>query len=423
MSHPIIEAASAVRDSLKAVGDANPTFMATEEKAQALIALAAVEAQLAELRLRILVDAGDLAESTGARDPAGWLAHHTRIRSGDASADLALATALDRRHPVLAGAMRQGAVNLAQARVIGRALGGLHDLPEAVGADVLARAEERLVACAADFGPEGLARLGRRILEVVAPEIAEEAEARRLAEQEANAALKTRLTMHRLGDGTTRLSGRLPDAAATRLATFLEAFTNPRRQTGDAQPSGDPFTRLPYPRRLGEAMCSFLECIDPARLPLHGGDATTLVVTLSLDALLAELGTAELLGAGLVPGDETTGDQITAAQARRLACTAKIIPAVLDGDSLPLDLGRAQRLFSPAQRKALLLRDKTCRAEGCDIPGTWAEAHHLVPWSTGGRTDLANAVLLCSHHHHRVHDPGHGTDLLPNGDLRFHRRR
>lgn len=156
-----------------------------------------------------------------------------------------------------------------------------------------------------------------------------------------------------------------------------------------------------------QRMCSFLECIDPARLPLHGGDATTLVVTLSLDALLAELGTAELLCAGLVPGDETTGDQITAAQARRLACTAKIIPAVLGGDSLPLDLGRAQRLFSPAQRKALLLlRDKTCRAEGCDIPGTWAEAHHLVPWSTGGRTDLANAVLLCSHHHHRVHDPG-----------------
>ena len=77
----------------------------------------------------------------------------------------------------------------------------------------------------------------------------------------------------------------------------------------------------------------------------------------------------------------------------------------------------------PGQRKALLIRDQTCRAEGCDIPGTWAEAHHLDPWSTGGSTDLANGILLCSHHHHRAHDTGYRTDRLPNGDIRFHRRR
>lgn len=431
MTHPIIEASMAVRESLKAVADANPTFMTVEQKGQALVELAAAGAQLAELRLRILADAGDLASSTGAADAAAWLAHQTRTGPGDARADLALATALDRRHPVLATSLREGAVNLAQARVIARALARLHDLPEAVGAEVLARAEERLVADAAHFGPKDLARLGRRILEVVAPEIAEEAEARQLAEQEADAALRTRLAMRRQGDGTTRISGRLPDAAATRLATYLEAYANPRRQTGDTESShgtgpgatGEPFTRLPYPRRLGEALCAFLEAVDPTRLPLHGGDATTVVVTISLDALLGELGTAELLGAGLVPGDDASGDRLTAAQARRLACTAKIIPAVLGGDSLPLDLGRGQRIFSASQRKTLLLRDKTCRAEGCDIPGTWAEAHHLTPWSSEGPTDLANGLLLCGHHHHRVHDTGYGTERLPNGDLRFHRRR
>ena len=76
-----------------------------------------------------------------------------------------------------------------------------------------------------------------------------------------------------------------------------------------------------------------------------------------------------------VPGDGH--DTITAAQARRLACSAQIIPAVLGADSELLDLGRSRRLFSKAQRRALLLRDTTCRAEGCDIPGTWSEAHHL----------------------------------------------
>ncbi len=124
-----------------------------------------------------------------------------------------------------------------------------------------------------------------------------------------------------------------------------------------------------------------------------------------------------------MPGDEATGDLITAAQARRLACTAKILPAVLGGDSIPLDLGRARRLFSPAQRKALLIRDTTCRAEGCEVPGTWCDAHHTDPWSTGGPTDLTNGVLLCNHHHHRAHDNTYRNDRLPNGDLRFHRRR
>ncbi|HWU22679.1 MAG TPA: DUF222 domain-containing protein, partial [Nocardioides sp.] len=113
---------------------------------------------------------------------------------------------------------------------------------------------------------------------------------------------------------------------------------------------------------------------------------------------------------------------ISASEARRLACTAKIVPAVLGGKSEILDLGRARRLYSPPQRKAMRLRDKRCRAEGCSIPAAWCEAHHLKPWSQGGRTDLADGVLLCSHHHHRAHDTRYTTTKLATGDYRFHRR-
>ena len=428
MKHPVIAVASDIRALLKSVAGANPTFMSAGEKATALGELVRASAQLDELRLRVLADAGDLADSTGAKDAAGWLAHQTRTRFADARADLALATALDRKRPVLAAGMRDGTVTLAQAQVIRRAL---EALPARVDADAVALAEVKLVAYAEEFGPKELGRLGRRILDTVAPEIAEQAEADRLADLEANAADRTRMTMRRLGDGTTRISARISDAAATRFATYLEAFANPRAPragategdgTGSAD-AADPVSRLPYPRRLGQALCAFLEAIDPQRLPVHGGDATTVVVTIPLASLRAELGAADLIGAGLVPGDDLTGDRITAAQARRLACTAKILPAVLDGHRLPLDLGRAKRLFTPAQRKALLIRDQTCRAEGCDTPGTWCDAHHLDPWHTGGPTDLTNAVLLCSHHHHRVHEVGYRTDRLPNGDLRFHRRR
>ena len=431
MSHPVLVAASGVRSTLKAVADANPTFMTTTEKAKALRELVAAEAQLAELRLRILADAGDLAAETAAKDAAGWLAQHTRTSYADARADLRLAAALDRDRPLLAAAMRDGTASLAQARVIDRAL---TVLPAGVDADTVDQAESYLVERAREFGPKELGRIGRRILDVVAPEMAEQAEAARLAELEARAADHTRLTMRRLGDGTTRISSRLPDAAATRLATYLESFANPRRaaavddhpdRPGSARTATahDPVTRLAYPRRMGEAFVAFLETADATRLPIHGGNATTVVVTIPFDALRTELASAGLLGAGLVPGDDLTGDRITAAQARRLACTAQIIPAVLGGNSVPLDLGRARRLFSPAQRLAMGVRDTTCRAEGCDVPATWCEAHHLRPWEHGGRTNLDDGVLLCSHHHHRVHDPAYRADRLTNGAFRFHRRR
>jgi hypothetical protein len=311
--------------------------------------------------------------------------------------------------------------NTAQARVIVRSLDAL---PDDVPADVTRLAEETLVGYAVDFGPRELARLGRHVLEVVAPDLVDAAEGRRLEKLEADARTQTRLTLRRLGDGTTRLSGRLPDASATRLATYLEAFANPRKaEQAEPETTGDPFTRLPYPRRLGEAMCQFLETVDASRLPLHGGDATTVVVTVSLDALRTEVAAATLLGGGLVPGDDLTGELISASDARRLGCNAKILPAVLDGQSEVLDLGRARRIFTAPQRKALLIRDGTCRAEGCDIPGTWSEAHHWIPWTSGGLTDLDNAVLLCSHHHHRAHDSAYAVGRMANGDVRFSLRR
>ena len=135
--------------------------------------------------------------------------------------------------------------------------------------------------------------------------------------------------LRRVGDGTTRITGLLPDAAATRLATYLEAFTNPRKDPEGRGPvltqAGDPLDRLPYPRRLGEAFLHLLEVVDPKRLPVHGGDATTLLVTMTLDQLRTELATAEVIGASHVPGDDD-GCYLTAAEARRLACNANHHP-------------------------------------------------------------------------------------------------
>jgi hypothetical protein len=298
---------------------------------------------------------------------------------------------------------------MAQAQVI---VAALEDLPTTeVGPEAMTRAEEALIAFAGTYGPRQLRRLGHRILEVAAPDTCEEQEGRALEREERRAAAVTALSLRRIGDGTTRLTGRLPDLVADRLRTYLDAYTSPRRHPG-ATDRGGAERAIPR-RRLGEAFSAFLENVDPHRMPLHGGDATTVLVTIDLETL-----TSKLRGVGLV-GEEP----ISAAHARRMACTARIIPVVLGGGGQVLDLGRSRRLFTPAQRKAMAVRDRCCRTEGCMIPAAWCEAHHAArPWERGGRTDLADGALLCSWHHHRAHDPGYETSRLPNGDFQFHRR-
>ncbi|WGX96590.1 HNH endonuclease signature motif containing protein [Nocardioides sp. L-11A] len=417
--HPIVGCAAEVRSVLARVVDVQPVFMSVAEKESALVELTRAEAQLAELKARVLASADDVAVEHGARDVAAWLAHATRTDPGTARAELHLAKALEER-PVVAAGMRAGTVSAAQARVITAAV---DELPTDLGPAVAASAEETLVGYAAHHPPRDLKRLGRRILEVVAPDIAEDEDGRRLEDEERRAREKASLRFRDLGDGRTRISGVLPTPVAQRLRHYLHAYTNPRNPHSASHGPGDtghpaghpPGERVPQHRAYAHALAALLEALDPDQLPEHGGDATTVIVTLSLAQLLSDLATA-----GVIAGDGE--ETISATEARRLACQATIIPAVLGTTSEVLDLGRRTRLFTRAQRRALRLRDRHCRAEGCTIPATWTEAHHHTPWSHGGTTDLTNAISLCNHHHHRIHDHTYTHDRLPNGDIRFHRR-
>ncbi len=94
---------------------------------------------------------------------------------------------------------------------------------------------------------------------------------------------------------------------------------------------------------------------------------------------------------------------IDAGLARRQACDQRIIPMVLGTASQPLDVGRAQRSFSYAMRRAMHIRDRGCIVPGCTKPAEWCQPHHLDEWGEGGPTSLANGVLLCRHHHAAVH--------------------
>jgi hypothetical protein len=110
---------------------------------------------------------------------------------------------------------------------------------------------------------------------------------------------------------------------------------------------------------------------------------------------------------------------VTRATLERIACDCTLTRLVMAGDSIVLDLGRATRLATPAQRKALAVRDGGCRFPGCDRPHHWCDIHHLTSWLQGGPTDLAELLLLCRRHHVLVHQLGWRITKSPNGTLEF----
>ena len=114
---------------------------------------------------------------------------------------------------------------------------------------------------------------------------------------------------------------------------------------------------------------------------------------------------------------------ISAGEARRLACGAVIVPAVLGGRSEVLDLGRLSRVFNESIKRALSLRHDFCAAGECERPFAWCELHHPHAWSKGGVTSLDNALPLCGHHHRRAHDRAYDLSVLASGEVRIRYRR
>ena len=261
------------------------------------------------------------------------------------------------------------------------------------------------------FDAPTLRRLGKRLFEVVCPEAADAVEGKRLEKEEKRARALAHLSVHDHGDGTSDGRFRLPTLHAHLLKKALEALTSPRR-IGEGRLDPETGTKLPHATLLGHGLMELLEH-HLSELPSQNGSPFTLVVTLGLDALRSGLGVAAL----------DTGHRISAGEARRLACRAGIIPMVLDGDSMPLDVGRERRLFDRYQKHAINQRYHGCAAHNCDRPPAWVEYHHEHPWSRGGATDAGNGISLCPAHHRMAdHPDSYDMRRLPDGKVRFSRR-
>ena len=422
----LVRYVDALESLLDDMGEANAWSLATGELQDLLPRLTRAEARLAEVALRVLreADRQSVGADVGATNTPAWWAHVTGQRVAAARAAARLADQLDQDHEPTRAALAAGRIGVEQARVI---VAAVDELPsDLLGPELVADAETHLVALAdldgeSRLDPKALRVAGRKILEVVAPDLAEQHERKVLEAEEREATASAYLYLRPDGHGSVHGRFRIPVLHGEILAKHLAAVAAPRHQRASgasdngAVQAGSAVAR---PLRLGRAFCEYLETRETATdgSPKAGGMAATVVVTMTLEQLLGGLEGSEK-GALL-----DTGETIPAGTARRLACEAGIIPAVLGSPSQPLDLGRRTRFHTEPQRIAMMLRDGGCAAAGCDWPPGMCHAHHLTAWSKGGGTSVASGVLLCPRHHAVAHDARYQLRIDKHGKVGFSRR-
>ncbi len=323
-----------------------------------------------QARMMTEADACGAAIGSGSRDTASWLADQTNSSLGDAKAQMQLGDTLT-ANPAIAAAIADESVSVAAVEAVQPVLND-PDLPSA----------ETAAALLPDLfgvGPREAKRLAEA--HASAHRTADDAEQRR-----ARLYARRSLTFRDASDGM--VEGRLLltplDARAVRNAiTHIIGKPNKDDERTSEQRAADALVAL---------------CDAYAKGTVTGGlEKPTIVMVHRKDT-----------GATTTTFDE----QLTAMELVQACCDANVHDALQDTDGEILNLGRAVRTATRAQRLALAVRDLRCRWPGCEMPPGWCDAHHIIEWDPDGLTDLINLVLLCRHHHTTTHLPGYSI----NGD-------
>ena len=98
----------------------------------------------------------------------------------------------------------------------------------------------------------------------------------------------------------------------------------------------------------------------------------------------------------------------------------EMIELLLCDCGLSINGSAERRTFSPALRRALALKVRTCQFPGCDRPGSWCEGHHIEEYGKRGKTVAENGSLLCPYHHWLMH-PGGWKMERREGELVFYK--
>ncbi|MGO1972088.1 MAG: DUF222 domain-containing protein [Propionibacteriaceae bacterium] len=289
------------------------------------------------------------------------------------------------RYPILQQAAEAGELTLGQADAC---LHGLKYLPTTASNDQLIYVQSELLESAAGQPPQGMRQLAMKLVAVLFPDTEEDHLGQQLENEERRARRARAFRCRVDGEGAVCFGGKLPIADGEKLLNLLAAYL-----PGTAGLERlDPLAEAPtMEQRQADAFVAMLdELLARGTAPTSGGDRPSVTLILPYRDLVDGIGGATLTN---------SGEEVSPKTARRLACDADVIPVVLGKDSEVLDVGRTQRLVTSGIRKALVVRDRGCVFPGCDRAPSGCDAHHVVPWHAGGKTSLANLVLLCRHHH------------------------
>ncbi|GAA1230838.1 5-methylcytosine-specific restriction protein A [Microbacterium phyllosphaerae] len=338
-----------------------------------------------------------LAKQHGYRSAAAMIAATTGGAHGDAKRLITvgqaaaprtnlLGEALPAKYPALATALAAGEISVAAAAVI---VALLERVRLKVGTVRVEEAERLLVERAAGMTLDDVRTLVARTEAWLDPD--------GVAPKEREARDRRSLTMFER-DGSFHLNLQTDIAASAPIKAAIQAYVTATFQAritapDPGAPDADHRTVAMIQADALAAICEHAIACDNGGMPATGA---TVVVRVNLDDLTAGLGTAVIDG---------SDQPVSITTCRRMAAGGGIIPVVLGSEGEILDWGREKRLFTRAQRLALVERDGGCAM--CSLPPQMTKAHHLRWWQRDtGPTDLNNGVLLCESCHHRIHDNG-----------------
>ena len=216
---------------------------------------------------------------------------------------------------------------------------------------------------------------------------------------------ETFFKMRNEADGCLSVSGKFDPISASILKSKIGRLVESMFHSGDKEVPVEVMPWIePNDHRQAQALIALVNgAIDtvsdvPARAEI--------VVHVDLETLKSGLHAGGTCRTAL-------GADLPVETVRRLACEAEILPVVLDGRSVPIDVGRSKRLATVHQRRALEAVHPTCAIPDCEVIFDHCNVHHIEYWENGGATDLNNMVPLCSRHHHAAHEGGWKLELDP----------
>ncbi|GAA2875117.1 HNH endonuclease signature motif containing protein [Pseudonocardia halophobica] len=350
------------------------------EEARRFLDRAVVDATADLQRRGVFAERGYRSPTGALSDLLGWERFEARrrvIAAENVCEQIGLdGVPLPARLPATATVFASGEAGLRHVEVIARLLDS--GPARRLAPETWAGAEVQLAANAAIYTPSELHTWGTQLLEILdqdgpEPDDTPPAQLNEL-----------RLSRFRTRPGG-KLTGRYDDAALfDAIAAAVDAGAAPR--DADDQRSAA--------ERQAEALAEVCaQVLSRGRLPETGGRRPQLTVTVRLEDLERRPASASL----------EFGGQLTPQTLRQLACDAAVIPVVLDGTGVPLDVGRVSRTVPDGLRRAVTVRDSGCAFPGCDRPPSWCEIHHVREWQHGGPTSLGNLVMLCTVHHRLIH--------------------